>query len=133
MKAGYKLFAFLAFFYGVLAIVYWQLGGEPLGITAISLSAALAATVGFYLWTTNKRLGQHPSDNDEGEIADLAGELGFFSPHSWWPLPVALSACTTGLGLVLGWWLTVIGIGALIISLIGFTTEYEKPGLNNVH
>ena len=129
MKVGYKLFALLAVFYGILAIVYWRLGGEPLGITAIALSAGLAATIGFYLWVNYKRLGQHPSDNNEGEIADLEGDLGFFSPHSWWPLPVALSACTMGLGLVLGWWLTVIGIGALIVSLIGFTTEYEKPGI----
>ncbi len=128
MKTGYKLFAFLTVFYWILAIVYWLLGGDPLGITAIALSGGLAATIGFYLWVNYNRLGLHPSDNREGEIADLEGELGFFSPHSWWPLPVALSACTMGLGLVLGWWLTVIGIGALIVSLIGFTTEYEKPG-----
>jgi hypothetical protein len=31
------------------------------------------------------------------------------------------------LGLVIGWWLTVIALGALIISIIGFVTEYEKP------
>ena len=129
MKAGYKLFFFLAVFYAIVDIVYWQVGGEPLGITAIGLSGALALTIGFYFWTNHKRIGQQPSDNDEGEIADLAGELGFFSPHSWWPLPLALSACTAGLGLVIGWCLTVIGIGALVVSIIGFTTEYEKPGL----
>ena len=128
MRTGYKLFTFLAVFYAILAIVYWLLGGDPLGITAIALSGGLAATIGFYLLVNYRRLGLHPSDNDEGEIADLEGELGFFSPHSWWPLSVALSACTMGLGLVLGWWLTVIGMGALIASLIGFTTEYEKPG-----
>ena len=129
MKTGYKLFTTLTVFYGILAIVYWLLGGEPLGITAISLSAGLSATVGFYLWVNYRRLGLHPSDNNEGEIADLEGELGFFSPHSWWPLSLALSACTMGLGLVLGWWLTIIGIGVLIASIIGFTTEYEKPGI----
>lgn len=133
MKAGYKLFAFLAVFYAVVSVIYWQLGGEPLGITAIALSGGLAATIGFYLWTHNKRAGMHPSDNDEGEIVDLAGELGFFSPHSWWPLPLALSACGTGLGLVLGWWLTAIAIGALIVSIIGFSTEYEKPGVSSHH
>jgi uncharacterized membrane protein len=133
MKAGYKLFAFLAAFYGVLAVIYWALGGEALGITAIALSAALAATIGFYFFTNDKRMGLLPSDNDDGEIADLAGELGFFSPHSWWPLPLALSACAMGLGLVVGWWLTVIALGALVVSIIGFTTEYEKPGLSAHH
>ena len=133
MKAGYKLFLFLTVFYAVMAVIYWQVGGEPLGIIAIALSGGLAATIGFYFWTNDKRMALLPSDNQEGEIADLAGELGFFSPHSWWPLPLALSACTMGLGLVVGWWLTSIGLGALVVSIIGFTTEYEKPGVSAHH
>jgi hypothetical protein len=31
------------------------------------------------------------------------------------------------LGLIIGWWLTLIALGALIISIIGMVTEYEKP------
>ena len=133
MKAGYKLFGFLALFYAIVDIVYWWVGGEPLGVTAIGLSGGLALTIGFYFYTNDKRMGLLPSDNLEGEIADLAGELGFFSPHSWWPLPLALSACAMGLGLIIGWWLTIIALGALIVSIIGFTTEYEKPGLSSTH
>ncbi len=133
MRAGYKLFGFLAVFYAVVDVVYWLMGGEALGITAIGLSGGLALTIGFYFYTNDKRMGLLPSDNLEGEIADLAGELGFFSPHSWWPLPLALSACAMGLGLIIGWWLTVIALGSLIVSIIGFTTEYEKPGLTSQH
>ena len=133
MKAGYKLFGFLALVYAIVDVVYWWVGGEPLGITAIGLSGGLALTIGFYFYTNDKRMGLLPSDNLEGEIADLAGELGFFSPHSWWPLPLALSACAMGLGLIIGWWLTIIALGALIVSIIGFTTEYEKPGLSSTH
>lgn len=133
MKAGYKLFGFLAVFYAIVDVVYWWVGGEPLGITAIGLSGGLALTIGFYFYTNDKRMGLLPSDNLEGEIADLAGELGFFSPHSWWPLPLALSACAMGLGLIIGWWLTIIALGALIVSIIGFTTEYEKPRLSSTH
>lgn len=133
MKAGYKLFGFLALFYAVVDVVYWQVGGEALGITAIGLSGGLALTIGFYFYTNDKRMGLLPSDNLEGEIADLAGELGFFAPHSWWPLPLALSACAMGLGLIVGWWLTIIALGSLVVSIIGFTTEYEKPGVNSGH
>ncbi len=133
MKAGYKLFGFLAVFYAVVDVVYWLVGGEALGITAIGLSGGLALTIGFYFYTNDKRMGLIPSDNLDGEIADLAGELGFFSPHSWWPLPLALSACAMGLGLIVGWWLTVIALGSLVVSIIGFTTEYEKPGVNSQH
>jgi hypothetical protein len=92
------------------------------------LSACLAGMVGFYLWFTQKRIGHvMPSDNLNAEIADGAGELGFYSPHSWWPLPVAASAIGMGFGLIIGWWLTVIALAALVISVIGWVTEYEKP------
>ena len=74
-----------------------------------------------------------PEDNNTAEIIDGAGELGFYSPHSWWPRPVALSACVMGMGLFIGWWLTVIGIGAIMISVIGMVTEYEKPITNTSH
>ena len=133
MRAGWKLFVGLAIFYLLMTIVYWQVGGEAVGITAIGLSAGLAAIIGFYLWFTDRRSGGVlPEDNLEGEIADRAGEIGFFSPHSWWPLPVALSMCAVGTGLIIGWWLTLIATGVLLISVMGFVLEYERPG-TSVH
>jgi hypothetical protein len=129
MKANWKLFTFLAVFYVIMTVVYWGVGGEPVGITGMTLAACLAGMVGFYLWFTQKRIGVAiPSDNDEAEIADDAGELGFYSPHSWWPLPVALSATALSLGLIIGWWLVLIALGTLVLSIIGMVTEYEKPG-----
>jgi len=128
MKASWQLFTGLSVFYVIMAIVYWQVNGEAVGITGMILAACLAGMVGFYVWFTQKRIGETlPEDNRTAEIADGAGELGFYSPHSWWPLPVALSACAMGLGLVIGWWLTLIAVASLVISIIGMVTEYEKP------
>jgi hypothetical protein len=128
MKASWQLFSGLSIFYVIMAIVYWQVNGEAVGITGMILAACLAGMVGFYVWFTQKRIGEIlPEDNRSAEIADGAGELGFYSPHSWWPLPVAMSACAMGLGLVIGWWLTLIAVASLVISIIGMVTEYEKP------
>lgn len=128
MKASWRLFGGLSVFYVLMTVIYWQVGGEPVGIGGMLLAACLAGMVAFYVWFTQKRIGVTlPEDNLTAEIADGAGELGFYSPHSWWPLPVALSACTFGLGLIIGWWLSLIGVGALMISVIGMVTEYEKP------
>jgi hypothetical protein len=128
MKASWRLFGGLSAFYVLMTIIYWQVGGEPVGIGGMLLAACLAGMVAFYVWFTQKRIGVTlPEDNLTAEISDGAGELGFYSPHSWWPLPVALSACTFGLGLIIGWWLCLIGVGALMISVIGMVTEYEKP------
>lgn len=128
MKTGWVLFVGLAVFYAIVTVIYWFVGGEAVGITAIGLSGGLAALIGFYLWFTSKRLGNVlPEDNASAEISDSAGELGFYSPHSWWPLPVAFSMVTAGVGLLVGWWLTLIAVGALLISILGFVLEYEKP------
>lgn len=128
MKANWQLFLGLAVFYFALAIFYYFIGGEAVGITGMTLAACLAGMVGFYLWFTAKRIGRDlPEDIATAEIADGAGELGFYSPHSWWPLPVAASATALALSLIIGWWLTLITLGALVVSIIGFVTEYEKP------
>jgi len=134
MKASWQLFGGLSLFYFIVTIVYFQVGGEPLGVSALLLSGALAGMVGFYVWFTQRRIGVTlPEDNLTAEISDGAGELGFYSPHSWWPLPVAMSACVFALGLIIGWWLSLIGLGALVISIIGMVTEYEKPEIASAH
>jgi hypothetical protein len=128
MKASFRLFFGLMLFYFMTAVIYYFAGGEAVGITAITLSGGLAGLVGFYMWYSSRRIANVlPEDNEIGEIADSAGELGFYSPHSWWPLPVAIFACVSGLGLIIGWWLTLIGVGGLLISVLGFVTEYEHP------
>ena len=134
MKASWKLFGGLSVFYVLMTVIYWQVGGEEVGIAGMLLSACLAGMVGFYVWFTQKRIGVTlPEDNLTAEIADGAGELGFYRPHSWWPLPVAVSACVFALGLIIGWWLSLIGLGALVISIIGMVTEYEKPEIASAH
>jgi hypothetical protein len=128
MKASWKLFGGLSVFYFLLTVVYWYVGGEEVGIAGLLLSGCLAGMVGFYVWFTQKRIGVTlPEDNVTAEISDGAGELGFYSPHSWWPLPVALASSALGLGLIIGWWLVLISLGALVVSVIGMVTEYEKP------
>jgi hypothetical protein len=128
MKANWQLFVGLSVFYVLMTVVYWYVGGEAVGITGMLLAACLAGMVGFYVWFTQKRIGTlMPSDNLTAEISDGAGELGFYSPHSWWPLPVALAAVAMGMGLIIGWWLTIIATTALFFGIIGWVTEYEKP------
>jgi hypothetical protein len=128
MKANWQLFSSLSIFYVIMTVIYWYVGGEAVGITGMLLAACLAGMVGFYVWFTQKRIGTlMPADNLTAEISDGAGELGFYSPHSWWPLPVALAATAMGMGLIIGWWLTLIAVTALFFGIIGWVTEYEKP------
>ena len=133
MKVSWQLFIGLSVFYVLMTIIYWQVGGEPVGIGGMLLAAALAGMVGFYVWFTQRRIGQIlPEDNLTALISDGAGDLGFYSPHSWWPLPVALSMCALTLSLIIGWWLVLIAVGSLLISILGLVLEYERPS-NTAH
>ena len=126
MKFEGGLFIGCAIFFGVVDIIYWFLSKEVTGTTALALAVALAFLTGFYLLFTGRRLPPRPEDNVDGEIEQGTGELGFFSPHSWWPLYVGLAAALAAFGVAIGWWLFLIGLLALFITVIGFVFEYYR-------
>jgi hypothetical protein len=126
MKFEGSLFIGCAIFFGGADIVYWYFSKDPTGTTALALSVGLAFLTGFYLLFTGRRLPERPEDNPDGEIEQGTGELGFFSPHSWWPLFVGLAAAIAALGVAIGWWMFLIGLLALFLTTIGFVFEYYR-------
>ena len=73
-----------------------------------------------------RRLDTRPEDYEDAEISDGAGELGFYSPHSWWPLFIALAASVTAVGVAL-WlpWLIVAGTCFVLATVAGLVFEYH--------
>ncbi|NDF02296.1 MAG: cytochrome c oxidase subunit 4 [Actinobacteria bacterium] len=127
MKFGWKFFLGIAAFYAIVDFVYFKLSGEIVGSLAILLSTLLALLLGFYFLVIDRRTdGFLPEDDLDGEIADRAGELGFFSPHSWWPLLVGFFMTLAGLGVLLGWWLTIMAVAGLLVSIFGFVMQYQR-------
>ncbi len=126
MKFEGGLFIGCAIFFGVVDIIYWYFSKDPTGTAALALSVGLAFLTGFYLLFTGRRLPERPEDNPQGEIEQGTGELGFFSPHSWWPLYVGLAAALAAFGVAIGWWLFLIGLLAIFLTVIGFVFEYYR-------
>ena len=126
MRVEGWLFLGCAIFFGVADIFYWYLSHDPTGGTALALAVGLAFLTGFYILFTGRRLPKRPEDDTEGEIEQGSGELGFFSPHSWWPLFVGLAGALAAIGVAIGWWLFLIGALALVLSVIGFVFEYYR-------
>jgi hypothetical protein len=126
MKVEGWLFVGCAAFFAVMDVIYWHYSKDPTGTTALALSVGLAFLTGFYLLFTGRRLPLRPEDNPAGEIAEGTGELGFFSPHSWWPLITGMSAAVAALGVAIGWWLFLIGMLFVLLSAIGFVFEYYR-------
>jgi hypothetical protein len=126
MKVEGWLFVGSAAFFAIMDVIYWHFSKDPTGTTALALSVGLAFLTGFYLLFTGRRLPPRPEDRPDAEIAEGTGELGFFSPHSWWPLITGMSAAVAALGAAIGWWLFLIGMLFVLMSAIGFVFEYYR-------
>ena len=126
MKVEGWLFAAGFFFFAISAVIYGVLAEEPVGTVALAFTAGLAFLVGYYLLFTARRIDPRPEDSKTAEIVDGAGELGFYSPHSWWPLAVAACAAISFLGVAVGWWLFIIGAGVSVLAVIGLVFEYYR-------
>jgi hypothetical protein len=109
----------------VFAIVYGVWSKEPIGTTALALSAGLTILVGGFFWFISRRIDARPEDRKDADIADGAGELGFFSPASYWPITVALAIGLTAIGLAFFYpWLIIMGAVAILIAVGGLLFEY---------
>jgi hypothetical protein len=131
VKTEYKIFVGVAAFLFGTAIVYgtWTHGQtghlEWIGTVALVLSGLLCSMCGGFFWFVARRIDLRPEDREDGEIFEGAGEIGFFSPGSYWPFAIALSASIAGLGLVFWmWWLIAVGMILVVVTACGMLFEY---------
>ena len=119
-------FVFITIVYAVLTSVFARGGLEWAGTTAFVLTAGLSLIIGTFFRFVARRLDTRPEDYEDADIADGAGELGFFSPHSWWPILIALAFSTAAVGAAL-WlpWLIATGIVFVLAAVSGLVFEYH--------
>ncbi len=121
------IFGGLMVFFLIVAPIYWFTSKDVVGAVALLLSMLLMAMVfGYLLRVGTKIKNPRPSDNKDAEIIDGAGDLGFYPPHSIWPMWVALSIGVIFLGIVFGWWISLIGIAMGIWATSGLVFEYYR-------
>ena len=132
MKTETKVFAVTAIFFLAMTPIYWistshNLGdGDWTGTVALAMTFLLCGMVTGYLGFHASKMDPRPEDRD-AEIADGAGELGFFPPYSWWPLWCALTLAVIVYGFaVAAWWLVIIGFGLGAVALSGWVFEFYR-------
>jgi hypothetical protein len=126
MKIEGIIFGIYAVFLGVVAVVYWILideKTETAGVVALFMTMGLGALIGGYLLFTARRIEPRPQDLPDAEVADGAGELGSFSPRSYWPFFIAFGLFVSMLGMLFGIWLAVIGGVIVFGSVVGLVFE----------
>jgi hypothetical protein len=133
VKAEAWIFGACAIFFVLVTPAYWLVtdasdhGGDWTGTSALAMTFLLVLMVTIFLGFHAKRMDPRPEDRQDAEIADGAGELGFFPPYSWWPLWCALALGTMVYGVaMLAWWLVIIGGGLGAVTLSGWIYEYYR-------
>jgi hypothetical protein len=127
MRLEARIFEIITAFFFLSAVVYglWS-HGEPVGSVALALTGGLTLIIGTYFRFVSRRVRMRPEDNTEAEISDGAGELGFFSPGSYWPIGMAGSASVIGFALAFDlWWMVAIGIALILGTVGGLVFEYH--------
>jgi hypothetical protein len=135
VKVETWIFGLTTAFFALVTPVYWlatsaNLGtgtGDWTGTVALAMTTLLALMVSLYLGFHARKMDARPEDRADADIADGAGELGFFPPYSWWPLWCALCLATCAFAVAMGaWWLFIIGAGLGLVALSGFVFEYYR-------
>lgn len=135
MKTEARLFLGLAVFFWLTAVGYgiWtshqQHHVEVVGVAGLILTGGLVGIPGGFFWFVSRRIDPRPEDRGDSEIAEAAGDFGFFSPGSYWPITLAGAATVMGLALSFAQvWLLVVGVLFLFFAIGGLLFEYYLGG-----
>ncbi|MGI8760655.1 MAG: cytochrome c oxidase subunit 4 [Jatrophihabitantaceae bacterium] len=135
MKVEARLFLGVAVFLWAAAVAYgiWthMTDGhvEWAGLMGLILSGGLMGICGSFFWFVSRRIDPRPEDRPDAEIAEGAGELGFFSPGSYWPVGIAAAATVAGTGLAFyQWWLVIVSVVLILFTVGGLLFEYYIGG-----
>jgi MFS superfamily sulfate permease-like transporter len=133
VKVEAWVFGSLTIFMVIVTPTYWLITYDPqtgapeiTGVVALILTTFLVLMIWAYLLLVARRMQPRPEDRKDGEIAEGAGELGFYPPQSKWPLFLSLTFVPVVLAPVYGWWLMLIGFGFGFITLTGLLYEFYR-------
>ncbi|WAC55888.1 cytochrome c oxidase subunit 4 [Gordonia sp. SL306] len=132
MKIEARIFELLTGFFFIAGIAYTictafsSKGVEWAGVTAMFFTGGLTLIAGTYFRFVARRVEIRPEDYEDAEIEDGAGELGFFSPHSWWPILLASGAAMFAIGFATGnFWFAIFAAVVIIGTAAGLVFEYH--------
>ena len=133
MKSEWRLFGLITLFCFVVAPLYawwtWYDSNphvvEWVGTVGLILVGLLTAMCAGFFLVVSRRIDARPEDRPDAEIDEGAGDLGFFSPGSYYPFGIALATIVAGIGLVyLYWWMIALGLVGVLFGAAGLLFEY---------
>ncbi|CAL8897850.1 cytochrome c oxidase subunit 4 [Kocuria varians] len=129
MKATIKLFLMLAVFCLIVGFIYGYVTDfqELAGFPALLALSAMSFMLVIYLWLVQRSTGGTlPEDREDGEIVEMSGDYGTFSPWSWWPLLLGIGCALFVTALAVGWWIVGLAVPVALLGLLGLIFEHSR-------
>lgn len=129
MKATIKLFLMLAVFCLIVGFIYGYVTDfqELAGFPALLALSAMSFMLVIYLWLVQRSTGGTlPEDREDGEIVEMSGDYGAFSPWSWWPLLLGIGCALFVTALAVGWWIVGLAVPVALLGLLGLIFEHSR-------
>ncbi len=110
MRVQAILWTLVAAFYGSIGLIYLALSGEPAGSAILLFGCAFGGLVAGWLWHWQQHNPIPKADQVDADAGDEAGVVGVYTTDSIRPLAMAFAFVGIWVGLVVGIWLTGVGL-----------------------
>jgi hypothetical protein len=118
-KVPWRVFAVIGVAVGVLGLIYWAAAYEESGTVMLLVAAGLGLWIATFLWLRQPDEAEPEVEVESesagaGEAVVAAHTEEHYLPHaSVWPFAIGLGGAAVGVGIVLGLWVLVPGLGVL--------------------
>ena len=129
MRIELIIWSLVVAFYALIGALYWLVGGDPAGATLLLMGTFLGGLVAGWIWDwrrRNRRAIPRPADRVDADAADEAGVVGVFPTASLRPLALGVGITAAALGVVLGSWMLIAGIGIIASQVALLTRDADR-------
>jgi hypothetical protein len=123
------LWAGVVVYYAVIGALYWLVGGDPAGASLLLMATMLGGLVAGWMWDWRRRNPKdvpRPSDRTDADAADETGVVGVFPTASLRPLALGVGISAAVLGVVLGSWMLMAGLGIIASQVALLTRDADR-------
>ena len=127
MRTELIIWGLVIVFYTVVGALYWLVGGDPAGASLLLMATFLGGLVAGWIWDW-RRHHHHPRPQDrvDADARDEAGMIGVYPTASLRPLALAVGISATALGVVLGSWMLIAGVGIIASQVALLTRDADR-------
>jgi hypothetical protein len=114
-------------YFTVIGAIYWLVDGDPAGASLLLMATGLGGLVAGWMWDWRRR-NPHPRPQDrvDGDAGDETGLIGVFPTASLRPLALGLGITAAALGVVLGSWMSIAGVGIVASQVALLTRDADR-------